>query len=388
MADRLVGVAAQQGHLENFSDEQRAMTFSRLQETGDIERNINGQRETGRQIIDRIAARYAPATNIPSSMINTPNGRRPIINEVLGAQANVSMIQNRMSAAGDALVGVNQQEVKQQALENTAEFGNLIGNINKPLKDFYDTISRLANGPKAGYASGGSVKGTDTIPAMLSPGEFVVNAGSASKNMGLLTQINSRKASYLADGGSPTGFTDEELAQRRIEKTRRERAREIAKRVARREKLGLPEYVPMSRRVDNTPVNAFNDPQAAQLRGEQLTRQSNATRREQAAVNIARQGNQRGAVAIASNQGQGPVLNAGGFNDAIKQFSDNSRPFIEALNSFPREVVIKRDGNINVVINGTEAMSKIKGDLEKYVYDKIIEAVQREVPKAVKQLPG
>lgn len=392
MADQLVGVAASQGHLENFSDQQRALTFSRLQDTSGVVRNIGGQQVTGQQIIDAIAAQYAPATNIASSMVNTPNGRRPISNEVLGAQANVGMIQNRMAAAGDTLVGVNEQEARQQAIENTAEFGTLIGNINKPLKDFYDTINRLSGGigGKQGVvtkASGGPIKGTDTIPAMLSPGEFVVNAGSASKNMGLLHQINSSKTSYLADGGSPTGFTDEELAQRRIEKTRRERAHEIAKRVARREKLGLPEYVPMSRRVDNTPINAFNDPQAAQLRGEQLTRQSNVTRREQAAINIARQGSQRGAVAVA-NQGQGPILNAGGFNDAIKQFSDNSRPFIEALNSFPRELSIKRDGNINVVINGTEAMSKIKGDLEKYVYDKIIEAVQREVPKAVKQLPG
>jgi len=65
------------------------------------------------------------------------------------------------------------------------------------------------------YASEGQYidfqpKGTDTVPAMLTPGEFVVNAKATKKNLGLLKQINSGgKASgfskggvvYLADGG-------------------------------------------------------------------------------------------------------------------------------------------------------------------------------------------
>ena len=41
-------------------------------------------------------------------------------------------------------------------------------------------------------------KGTDTVPAMLTPGEFVVNAKSAQKHRGLLEQINTQ---YKAAGG-------------------------------------------------------------------------------------------------------------------------------------------------------------------------------------------
>ena len=46
------------------------------------------------------------------------------------------------------------------------------------------------------YASDGTYvnyqpKGTDTVPAMLSPGEFVVNAKSTKNNLGLLRSINS-----------------------------------------------------------------------------------------------------------------------------------------------------------------------------------------------------
>lgn len=52
------------------------------------------------------------------------------------------------------------------------------------------------------YGSGGSIfkpKGTDTVPAMLTPGEFVVNAKSSKKNRGILEDINSGR--YMARGG-------------------------------------------------------------------------------------------------------------------------------------------------------------------------------------------
>ena len=79
-----------------------------------------------------------------------------------------------------------------------------------------------------GYAKGGIVyasngasigakQGTDSVPAMLTPGEFVVNARSAQKNLPLLHSINANKyaaggrVAYLADG---TQETPEEKAAR------------------------------------------------------------------------------------------------------------------------------------------------------------------------------
>jgi hypothetical protein len=51
-------------------------------------------------------------------------------------------------------------------------------------------------------AAGGLAKGTDTVPAMLTPGEFVVNKKSAKKYRGLLDMINSNQApQMLAKGG-------------------------------------------------------------------------------------------------------------------------------------------------------------------------------------------
>lgn len=71
-------------------------------------------------------------------------------------------------------------------------------------------------------ADGGPIfepKGTDTVPAMLTPGEFVVNKDATKKNKGLLQAINNGKAkggsigyfssgggvSYLASGGAAAG---------------------------------------------------------------------------------------------------------------------------------------------------------------------------------------
>ena len=78
----------------------------------------------------------------------------------------------------------------------------------------------MANGGVVALNAGGSVNmgdavapigapvfqpvGTDTVPAMLTPGEFVVNASDAQRNMGLLNQINQggEPPAMLAKGGT------------------------------------------------------------------------------------------------------------------------------------------------------------------------------------------
>lgn len=85
------------------------------------------------------------------------------------------------------------------------------------------------------YASAGTLvpyqpKGTDTVPAMLTPGEFVVNAKSTAKNLPLLRSINRQNGgivNYLEDGGearSRKQLREEEKArlrqQREEEKAR------------------------------------------------------------------------------------------------------------------------------------------------------------------------
>lgn len=61
-------------------------------------------------------------------------------------------------------------------------------------------------GAVQGFASGGHVRGTgtgrsDSIPAALSNGEFVVNAAATAKNRALLEAINAGQVGKFADGG-------------------------------------------------------------------------------------------------------------------------------------------------------------------------------------------
>lgn len=80
------------------------------------------------------------------------------------------------------------------------------------IKDLRTELAVPINIPSLGslgFAAGGFVpKGTDTIPAMLSPGEFVVNAQATLMNRSLLHLINKSsapvKTQYLQQGGPVT----------------------------------------------------------------------------------------------------------------------------------------------------------------------------------------
>lgn len=79
--------------------------------------------------------------------------------------------------------------------------------VARSLENAMEKLADITNGVPQKLARGGTVyaskgmfapKGTDTVPAMLTPGEFVVNAKSAQKHRGLLEQINTQ---YKAAGG-------------------------------------------------------------------------------------------------------------------------------------------------------------------------------------------
>ncbi len=84
-----------------------------------------------------------------------------------------------------------------------------------------DSRNLAANLPA--LAAGGmfSPRGTDTVPAMLTPGEFVVNRSSTKKHMGLLQSINRGtnlvgNSAYMADGGMAGNWDFEVKTEPRI----------------------------------------------------------------------------------------------------------------------------------------------------------------------------
>lgn len=78
-------------------------------------------------------------------------------------------------------------------------FGSIIGSI-------FGAGGGFSIGKLFGFADGGHVAGpgtgtSDSIPAMLSNGEYVVNASATSRNRGLLEAINSGRVPRFASGG-------------------------------------------------------------------------------------------------------------------------------------------------------------------------------------------
>ena len=80
-------------------------------------------------------------------------------------------------------------------------------NFQARLKELNTTLQALGgDGGEAAdaHATGGPIfrsRGTDTVPAMLTPGEFVVKRSAAQKNMELLRAINSGESPMYAAGG-------------------------------------------------------------------------------------------------------------------------------------------------------------------------------------------
>ena len=80
-----------------------------------------------------------------------------------------------------------------------------LADLAKGIRDMSTVAPGKATGGLIYAAAGEHVsfqpRGTDTVPAMLTPGEFVVNRAATSKNLGLLKDINSGAVRYYADGG-------------------------------------------------------------------------------------------------------------------------------------------------------------------------------------------
>lgn len=125
------------------------------------------------------------------------------------------------------------QQIYDDAQKGLAELG-VLGNLGSlPPLDYYKKLSPVQYNQTGGmiYASQGQLvnfepKGTDTVPAMLTPGEFVINKQATQKNLPLLKAINgggvesygANGVMYAADGTEGPVMSP---AQRRAEAVQR-----------------------------------------------------------------------------------------------------------------------------------------------------------------------
>ena len=266
--ERLTQVARVPGHARNhvttddgaFTGEFLSSTLTHL-----IRRNMGHGEESdrlGRQISTLEGQLGQQVPGVPIGTLSTALG---------------SPTGNRIMAAANAFGN--------QTGPDRVTFGNLDDRIRATSDSFRlltETIDRLkaaitpaagAAGPgPAPFATGGFVgfsqggipgkdffkpKGTDTVPAMLTPNEFVVNAASAQANAALLRRINgARGPIYRSEGGStPNGQDWQQMLREQRERNG------LPPLVARegemnwQQMLGQQQDRPQALRPDGFPVN-------------------------------------------------------------------------------------------------------------------------------------
>ncbi|HVU88122.1 MAG TPA: phage tail tape measure protein [Pirellulales bacterium] len=107
---------------------------------------------------------------------------------------------NDLEASGQALSGMSSQI---QGYLDSQQY-----TVSVAAKVAAETENEAYGGVIGRYFSaGGQARGTDTIPAMLSPGEFVMNAASTQKFYSQLVAMNADRPVYRAEGGPVSSVT-------------------------------------------------------------------------------------------------------------------------------------------------------------------------------------
>ena len=182
--------------LQMFTKEQQSFlrTFARTaaaQETGGVQMaraayqmSINA--ETGRA--------DSPEAKMYNELIN--NQLRAVNELSLQNQTALNLVATTLEAKLQDIVNQIRQIAtsgSQQVQDNT----NRGSRIVPPLGRRSGGIIYASEGTLVDYEP----RGTDTVPAMLTPGEFVVNAQATKKNRALLESINQGNTTYASKGG-------------------------------------------------------------------------------------------------------------------------------------------------------------------------------------------
>ena len=155
-----------------------------------------GDRNRLREVQEFQAAAQANL-DAANAFLNTTNNARDATGQVTAATlANVEAIEANVSAWNLATSGVIAYANAIRAIPSAPAPPNVNAQVN-----------RMFGGPLY-RAAGGAARGSDTIPAMLSPGEFVVNARSSAKYASQLIAMNAGvNPVYRAEGGAVNNNT-------------------------------------------------------------------------------------------------------------------------------------------------------------------------------------
>lgn len=213
-------------------------------------------------------------------------------------------------------------------------------------------VIALQNRPAgAGFAMGGRPKGTDTVPAMLTPGEFVINRRATEKFLPLLHKINS-------------GALDVDDVQyaARGRKILPRHERMAIRRGLNPDAFGRSIFRFGNQRAPIRELDRFKRIRNFGNNANGLTRYSRAAQRR-----IARQGRlaMRGYAdgGVVDGGGGGVAFDAA----AISQFVSASAALTQALNNIPREISLVGSYNVNIIHNGLDIVGELQPMVQRMV---------------------
>ena len=181
------------GTLQNQSAEQRRATVGLLDQLSDVEL-FGGF--TGKEIKQELVLRDAIKMGFPPE----------IARQIATATTKEQQLIDQVEDLKQKLVNVHTQLLEQLKTLNTKIVD--AGDALQPNNQVGNEPQLNARGGLVQYRAGGGTifqpKGTDTVPAMLTPGEFVIRTSAVdSIGVGTLQALNNGGGSvYLDDGGS------------------------------------------------------------------------------------------------------------------------------------------------------------------------------------------
>lgn len=203
---------------QNFELQRGAQEFIKFKQTGNL-----GKTDIQRKAVFDFAKKIAPQLDDKGQKKLTDDLREGIKKllgpndpNVLRAEAQLNAKDPGGKGLMDQLAGANKDQedalgiIAKNMKEGADKWQTAIPNQLSLLLSKLDTLISDMNRPSSSdvsfdpadfNAAGGTIfkrRGTDTVPAMLTPGEFVVKQKEAQKHRGLLEQIN---AGGYASGG-------------------------------------------------------------------------------------------------------------------------------------------------------------------------------------------
>lgn len=163
------------------------------------------QKASIRGLVQEIEAETAAMDKLEQASDSAKGMAKNFLSGLLGDLRNgvdgATALANAFGKLADQLI-----DMALDALINNL-FAGLMGGVGGAGGGLLGGIFGFSQGGAVqGFASGGHVRGTgtgrsDSIPAALSNGEFVVNAAATARNRALLEAINSGQLGKFADGG-------------------------------------------------------------------------------------------------------------------------------------------------------------------------------------------